>query len=669
MRVLLAVLLASACGGSKSSAKIDGGTGNRPDGSITPTADAGPPAPDATPRTDAGTSTMGSVTGDIRVDHMGWRTADSKIGVLLGYAGATVELHSAADNSLVASYTASGLTTDDDSGDMYSIVDFSAVQTAGDYYLYLPADNLRSYTFRIADDTFRIAGAVAMKSFYYQRCNHDKVAPYATDALLGVAGLGGQWLDAACHTGDSAATAGPGSADHGALDLHGGWHDAGDYQKTLWGRGVPEMLFAYEMNPGSWTDGQLDLPESSNGVPDILDELAWELDFYVRMQQSDGHFMTSVKGNANNTQHTSPPSTNDEVRVYFDGTSPDGNGWSGGLVTIAAATGNAVLSLAHAAIVYASPDATRAATYRAAALSGWSYLAAQTLTDTGELRLRAAAAAAVYRMDPTVTSAQNVVEGFAWGTWDGQIGGAATPGEGVIAAGAWHILANSAADSTLQATVKDAVSSVIVDGAFSQSGAYGGMFGGAGNGWDYSWGSNRAQSEYGANLMMAAHFGVLSSHTNAEVVARAEAHLHYILGLNPLDMVYLTNMAAYGGEHSSFQLYHGWFSYTDNDGDHGNATYNGEPSSVDDPLYPYFPADSQRSTYGPAPGLLVGGPNYYYDASYTLPANRNFPAYAYRDFSVGCDWDGAQCLAQSWELTEPDDGYQGPFILLASFFM
>ena len=72
--------------------------------------------------------------------------------------------------------------------------------------------------------------------------------------------------------------------------------------------------------------------------------------------------------------------------------------------------------------------------------------------------------------------------------------------------------------------------------------------------------------------------------------------------------------------------------------------------------------------YGPAPGLLVGGPNYYYDASYTIP-DRQYPARAYRDFSVGCDWDGAQCLAASWELTEPDDGYQGPLILLISFFM
>jgi hypothetical protein len=46
-----------------------------------------------------------------------------------------------------------------------------------------------------------------------------------------------------------------------------------------------------------------------------------------------------------------------------------------------------------------------------------------------------------------------------------------------------------------------------------------------------------------------------------------------------------------------------------------------------------------------------------------------YPAYAYRDFSVGCGWDGNVCASSSWEITEPDVGYQGAFILLISFMM
>ena len=65
---------------------------------------------------------------------------------------------------------------------------------------------------------------------------------------------------------------------------------------------------------------------------------------------------------------------------------------------------------------------------------------------------------------------------------------------------------------------------------------------------------------------------------------------------------------------------------------------------------------------------MPGGPNPYYSGSYDIP-NIGLPAYAYRDFSVGCDWDGATCRAASWEITEPMAAYQGPFVLLASFMM
>ncbi|HEX4621817.1 MAG TPA: hypothetical protein VH208_09655, partial [Myxococcaceae bacterium] len=117
-----------------------------------------------------------------------------------------------------------------------------------------------------------------------------------------------------------------------------------------------------------------------------------------------------------------------------------------------------------------------------------------------------------------------------------------------------------------------------------------------------------------------------------------------------------------------FHVFHSWFSFTVNDGDHGNTTYSGKPQSVTEPLYPYYVDDNQVSTYGPAPGLVPGGPNFYYDATYAIP-NRNYPAYAYRDFSVGCGWNGSICTAASWELTEPDVSYQGAMVLLASFAM
>lgn len=665
MRAFSLTVLAITTFGCGGPLPADGGA--PPDGpdAQSPPSDAGTPA-DAGP-VDAGPSDppLGTVTGALRVNNVGWRPADRKVAFLLGMAGVEVELRRAGSNSVAGTYTSGALAHDDDSGDDVAPIDFSEVTRAGEYYLYVPSLDRRSYTFRIAEDVYDIVGAVAMKSFYFQRCNHDRALPFASDAIGGHGGHA-EWVDGACHGTDASAPAGPGSPDHGPLDLRGGWHDAGDYQKTLWSRGVPQILFAYEVNPGAWTDGQLAIPESENGIPDLLDEVRWELDFYLRMQRPDGHFMTSVKGRAPASGAVaSPPSASNEGRVYFDSTSPSGDGWSGGDVTIAQATAHATIALAHGAIVFrALGEDEIADRYASAAENGWAWLASRVAS---EPRLATAAAAAVHRMSPSTTSARDVAGAFEWASWGGTIG-SATPADGVLSLGAWHVLMNDAAADEVKAAVRTGVERALLDPAFEEDGAYGGMRGGPGNGWDYSWGSNRAQASYGANLLMARHLGVTGGRSADQIAERAQKHMHFLLGLNPLNMVYLSNMAAYGGEHSSFQLYHAWFSITGADGDNGNAMYNGRPEWVDEPLYPYHPDDTATSTYGPAPGLVVGGANYYYSCAYEIP-NRDRPAYAYRDFSVGCDWDGSQCRACSWEITEPSNSYQGPFILLASFLM
>ena len=71
----------------------------------------------------------------------------------------------------------------------------------------------------------------------------------------------------------------------------GGWHDAGDYGKYV-GPGavtVAHMLYAYRLFPNGCTD-KLNIPESGNGVPDILNEARWELEWILKMQKDDGSF-------------------------------------------------------------------------------------------------------------------------------------------------------------------------------------------------------------------------------------------------------------------------------------------------------------------------------------------------------------------------------------------
>ena len=84
----------------------------------------------------------------------------------------------------------------------------------------------------------------ALETFYTQRCNTPKEVAHA-----------GDWADPApCHMGD--ATMGPaaGHTDRGPLDLTGGWHDAGDYNKYVWGDSAKAVMTSVDArtkhNPG-----------------------------------------------------------------------------------------------------------------------------------------------------------------------------------------------------------------------------------------------------------------------------------------------------------------------------------------------------------------------------------------------------------------------------------
>ncbi len=137
----------------------------------------------------------------------------------------------------------------------------------------------------------------------------------------------------------------------------------------------------------------------------------------------------------------------------------------------------------------------------------------------------------------------------------------------------------------------------------------------------------------------------------------AERYLHYLHGVNPLGIVYLSNMGPAGATHSVHEFYHSWFA-------DGSAQWDRVGSS----------------TYGPAPGFLTGGPNPSYDWDGCCPSScgsaennavctsesieppRNQPLQkAYKDFNTS--WP-----LNSWEVTENSNGYQIPYLRLLAWF-
>ena len=175
---------------------------------------------------------------------------------------------------------------DKDSGDDVQVADFSPLTLAGTYVLETGGE--RSFPFAIGDDVYRDAYYLAMRSFYGQRCG--------TDVDLGRRFPGYKFK--ACHTEDAAFHRSSGKT--GKRKSLRGWHDAGDYGKYIVNSGITTgtLLWAWEWYGDRLAAIPLDIPESRNKVPDFLDEVKWNLDWMITMQDDDGgvwHKLTSER--------------------------------------------------------------------------------------------------------------------------------------------------------------------------------------------------------------------------------------------------------------------------------------------------------------------------------------------------------------------------------------
>ncbi|HMP75758.1 MAG TPA: glycoside hydrolase family 9 protein [Kiritimatiellia bacterium] len=214
--------------------------------------------------------------------------------------------------------------------DTYEL-DFSAVTNEGVFHLQIEGLG-RSAPFRIDRHVLGEAFFTQARGFYHQRCGTALVEPFTA------------WTRNACHTNPVFASSLRGNGGDHWLDdagqrirdikgidflilrqtgrtnepgfaIHGGWHDAADYDRreshhyALW-----DLLGLYELNAAAFTDGQLRLPESGNGIPDLLDEAVWGLQVWNRAQRADG----SVPGRLETIGHPNHPGMPDrETLPWF----------------------------------------------------------------------------------------------------------------------------------------------------------------------------------------------------------------------------------------------------------------------------------------------------------------------------------------------------------------
>ncbi|MEE2786517.1 MAG: glycoside hydrolase family 9 protein [Myxococcota bacterium] len=152
--------------------------------------------------------------------------------------------------------------------DVYTC-DISALEDEGTYYVKIK-DMGRSYPFRIAHDVYARAFRVAMRGLFYQRAGQaldDTNSAYRREA------------------GHVEPVRIPYLEDKPII---GGHYDAGDFNPRAHYEVVYDLMLAYDLHRAKFYDGQLDCPESANGIPDILDEAAWGIRPFLELQAPDG---------------------------------------------------------------------------------------------------------------------------------------------------------------------------------------------------------------------------------------------------------------------------------------------------------------------------------------------------------------------------------------------
>ena len=168
------------------------------------------------------------------------------------------------------------------SGDTVRIAEFSTLTQPGNYALI--AGSTQSYVFTIGDKVYHELATASVRAFYFHRASTELPEKHA-----GIHARAAGHMDTAVRIHPSAAS---GSRPAGTrISSSKGWYDAGDYGKYIVNSAitVTTMMSAYEHFPETAGSMVTNIPESGDDTPDILDEIRWNLEWMLTMQDlSDG---------------------------------------------------------------------------------------------------------------------------------------------------------------------------------------------------------------------------------------------------------------------------------------------------------------------------------------------------------------------------------------------
>ena len=529
------------------------------------------------------------------IDQLGYRPNDFKITFIKNENPGPFQIKQVNTNKIIFEGKADKIGMIDlATSDTVFDINFTKLVQPGEYYIFLPNLSAVSHPFKIGNDVYNNLAVNALQSFYYQRCGIE-------------INNGTIWKHPACHTENAV------FFDNPALqkNVTGGWHDAGDYNKFVptTAVSIAFMLYAYEYNPSFFTDHQLNIPESNNSIPDILDEAKWGLNWLLKMQRNDGAVYHKVSIKVWTGEHL-PNEETDQQFIF-------------GISSQSTADAAAVFALG--ARIFEKFNKQYSMKLLQSSISAWKFLALHPYNipeggfknpdgvvggeynDPNDLDERLWAAIELYR----VTGSDKYIKYFALNYK--KVGG---PNETI----SWQNTANFAlysflniTPSTLTTDIRENILTNLKTYANNlltkvESSGYRCALSPD----EYYWGSNSIDLGYAFDLINAYQFTNQIKYLNC-----ALDQLHYLLGRNTFGISFVTGVG-----------------------------YN----SV---IYPYHQFSMLLTPGNPVPGMVVGGPNKFSRLNGNIISN--FPGACYEDNE------------KNYYVNEPAINYTAPLVFVASF--
>ncbi len=294
----------------------------------------------------------------IKLNQLGFRESSEKSAYVSGFedeltavSGTQFQIKRLSDDSVAYTGQLALLKDyDPDSGERVFKAVFTELTQPGDYYMTVSSAGIeKSPKFKIGNDVYKPLLTDVSRYFYYQRSGTELIEKYCPDYPR---------KDRTPQDASAIFDSNPAIT----RDVSKGWFDAGDLGKyvSTGATTLINLFWAYDMFPEQFQDKQLNIPESGNGVPDILDESRWELEWLLKMQDSSsGGFYARVQ---------SDDDGNITKRIIKDKEGSTSN------IRPTEDTACAAAALAHASLTYAPYDSAFAQTCLNAARNAWTYL-------------------------------------------------------------------------------------------------------------------------------------------------------------------------------------------------------------------------------------------------------------------------------------------------------